>query len=140
MLRQFLCAGALATLAAAAQAEPLHRVVDDVVIDASLTADGLTACLTTIGGAKLSADHGVVIRAESGPSVWDELLPKTVGAETAYFKLPLRIELKRRPGAAGGSRVQFELGACQEDGMCLPVEIAVDALAVGASPGVACGG
>src|SRR5438046_3527876 len=100
MLRPLLCVAALLALggAAAAQTATLRQIVDDVVLDAVLTPDGLIACFTTIGGAKLSGVHGIVITAQSDPSLWNESLPKRVSVETDYFQLPLRIDLQRRPG------------------------------------------
>ncbi len=53
-------------------------------------------------------------------------MPKTVAVEEDYFTLPLRIDLKRRNGVTEPGRVQFEVGACQLEGMCVPVELAVD--------------
>jgi hypothetical protein len=69
-------------------------------------------------------------------------LPKTVAVEDDYFTLPLRIDLKRRGGASASSgRIQFEVGACQPEGMCVPVELAVDTATIApASHGVACSG
>jgi hypothetical protein len=68
-------------------------------------------------------------------------LPKTVAVEADYFTLPLRIDLKRRAGGTELGRVQFEVGACQPEGMCVPVELAVDiATMVPASHGIPCSG
>jgi hypothetical protein len=128
MLRALLSAAALAAVGGAAQASDNAQTVtiDNVVVELSATPDGVTACLDTVHGAKLSGPYGVAINALSAPAAWDEALPKTVVAEDDYFSLPLRIDLKRRRGAAEPSRLQFEVGACQPEGMCVPVELAVD--------------
>jgi len=141
VLHSLLCIAMLGAVASWAEAgEPnLHSVVDNVVLDLSSTPEGLTACLSTVRGAKLSGPYGVAVTALSAPAAWDEPLPKTVAVAEDYFPLPLRVELKRRPGAAQSGRVQLEVGACQPEGMCIPVEIAVDTAALGASAGVPCG-
>jgi hypothetical protein len=142
VLRSLLCIAMLGAVAAWAEAgEPAqHRVVDNVVLDLSSTPEGLTACLSTVHGAKLSGPYGVAVTALSAPAAWDEALPKTVAVEDDYFPLPLRVELKRHPGTAQSGRLQLEVGACQPEGMCVPVEIAVDTAALGgASSGVPCG-
>jgi hypothetical protein len=96
------------------------------VVELSATPEGVTACVDAVHGTKLSGPYGVAITALSGPDTWAERLPKTVAVDEDYFALPLRIELKRRAGAAGSGRLQFEVGACQPEGMCIPVELAVD--------------
>ncbi len=142
VLRSLLCIAMLGAVASWAEArEPnLQSVVDNVVFDLSSTPEGVTACLSTVRGAKLSGPYGVLITAQSAAGGWDEALPKTVAVADDYFPLPLRIELKRRPGTAQSGRVQLEVGACQPEGMCVPVEIAVDTAALsGASAGAPCG-
>jgi hypothetical protein len=128
ILRSLLCIAMLGAVGSWAEAgEPAqHRVVDNVVLDLSSTPEGLTACLSTLHGAKLSGPYGVAVTALSAPAAWDEALPKTVAVAADYFTLPLRIDLKRRGGASEPGRVQFEVGACQPEGMCVPVELAVD--------------
>ena len=128
LLRSALCIAALAAVACWAEAgEPkLHSVVDNVVFDVTATPDGLTACLNTVQGAKLSGPYGIAVTAVSAPAVWDEALPKTIVVEEDYFTLPLRIDLKRHGSALTPGRLQFEVGACQPEGMCVPVELAVD--------------
>ena len=118
-----------------------QNVVDDVVFVLSLTPQGVTACLSTLHGAKLSGPYGVAVTALSAPTAWDEALPKTFAVEEDYFALPLRIDLKRRGVASEPGRLQFEVGACQPEGICIPVELAVDTATLApASPGVACSG
>jgi hypothetical protein len=142
LLRLLLCVAMPAALVGWSEpgAPARHQVVDNVVFDLALTADGLTACLNTTRGAKLSGPYGVLITAPAAAGAWDEALPKTVAVEEDYFPLPLRVDLKRRPGSAQPGRLQLEVGACQPEGMCVPVELAVDTAALGgASAGVACG-
>src|SRR5215472_14505991 len=112
MLRALLCAAVLAAVGDAAQAsgDAQSLTVDNVVVELSATPDGVTACLDTVHGAKLSGPYGVAINALSASGMWDEALPKIVVAEDDYFSLPLRIDLKRRRGAAEPSRLQFEVG------------------------------
>ena len=143
ILRSLLCIAALGAVVSWAQAGESngHSVVDNVVLDLSSTADGVTACLSTVQGAKLSGPYGVAVTALSAPAAWDETLPKTVAVEEDYFTLPLRIDLKRRGGTAESGRVQFEVGACQPQGMCIPVELAVDTARIApASHSVPCAG
>jgi hypothetical protein len=104
---------------------PQSITTDNVIIALSATPDGITACVDTVRGAKLSGPYGVAVTALV-PGAWDETLPKTVAVADDYFTLPLRIDLKRRAGAALSGRLQFEVGACQPEGMCVPVELAVD--------------
>jgi len=143
ILRSLLCIavlGAVGSWAEAGEPNP-QSVVDNVVFQLSSTPDGVTACLSTVHGAKLSGPYGVAVTALSAPAAWDEALPKTVAVEADYFTLPLRIDLKRRAGGAELGRVQFEVGACQPEGMCVPVELAVDtATMVPASHGIPCSG
>jgi hypothetical protein len=143
MLRSLLCIAALGAAASWAEAgEPNpQRVVDNVVFELSSTPEGLTACLSTVRGAKLSGPYGVAVTALSAPAAWDEAMPKTVAVEEDYFTLPLRIDLKRRNGVTEPGRVQFEVGACQPEGMCVPVELAVDTATVApASHAIPCSG
>ena len=143
MLRSLLCIALLGGVMAWAEAREANRqnVVDNVVFALSSTPEGVTACLSTLHGAKLSGPYGIAITALTAPAAWDEALPKTVAVEEDYFTLPLRIDLKRRAAAAGPGRIQFEVGACQPEGMCVPVELAVDTATLApASPGVACSG
>jgi|SRR5438067_1756588 len=128
MLRALLYAAALSGVGVAAQAADNAQslTIDNVVVALAATPEGVTACLDTVHGAKLSGPYGVAITALSTPAGWDEKLPKTVVAEDDYFTLPLRIDLKRRAGAMPIGRLQFEVGACQPEGMCIPVELAVD--------------
>ena len=143
ILRSLLCIallGAVAPWAEAREPNP-QSVVDNVVFDLSSTPEGVTACLSTVRGAKLSGPYGVAVTALTAPAAWDEALPKTVAVEEDYFTLPLRIDLKRHGGGAESGRLQFEVGACQLEGMCVPVELAVDTATLApASPGVACSG
>ena len=143
ILRSLLCIavlGAVGSWAEAGEPNP-QSVVDNVVFQLSSTPDGVTACLSTVHGAKLSGPYGVAVTALSAPAAWDEALPKTVAVEADYFTLPLRIDLKRRGGMSASGRVQFEVGACQPEGMCVPVELAVDtATMVPASHGIPCSG
>jgi len=143
ILRSLLCIavlGAVGSWAEAGEPNP-QSVVDNVVFQLSSTPDGVTACLSTVHGAKLSGPYGVAVTALSAPAAWDEALPKTVAVEADYFTLPLRMDLKRRAGGAELGRVQFEVGACQPEGMCVPVELAVDtATMVPASHGIPCSG
>ena len=132
--------GAVGSWAKAGEPNP-QSVVDNVVFQLSSTPDGVIACLSTVHGAKLSGPYGVAVTALSAPAAWDEALPKTVAVEADYFTLPLRIDLKRRGGMSASGRVQFEVGACQPEGMCVPVELAVDtATMVPASHGIPCSG
>jgi hypothetical protein len=143
ILRSLLCIAVLGAVASWAEAGEPNRqsVIDNVVFQLSSTPDGVTACLSTVHGAKLSGPYGVAVTALSAPAAWDEALPKTVAVEADYFTLPLRIDLKRRAGGAELGRVQFEVGACQPEGMCIPVELAVDtATMVPASHGIPCSG
>ena len=127
ILRSLLCIALLGAVGPWAEAgEPnAQNIVDNVVFDLSSTPEGLTACLSTVRGAKLSGPYGVAVTL-SAPAAWDEALPKNVAVEEDYFTLPLRIDLKRRGGATESGRVQFEVGACQVEGICVPVELAVD--------------
>jgi hypothetical protein len=143
ILRSLLCIAMLGAAAAWAEAgEPnAQSVVENVVFELSSTPDGLTACLSTLRGAKLSGPYGVAVTALSAPAAWDEALPRTVAVEKDYFTLPLRIELKRRSGMTEPGRVQFEVGACQPEGMCVPVELAVDIATIApASHAIPCSG
>ena len=143
ILRSLLCIALLGAAVSWAEAREsnLHSVVDNVVFDLSSTPEGVTACLSTVRGAKLSGPYGIAITALSAPAAWDEALPKTVAVDDDYFALPLRIDLKRRGGASASGRLQFEVGACQPEGMCIPVELAVDTATLApASHGVACSG
>ncbi len=143
ILRSLLCIavlGAAASWAEAGEPNP-QSVVDNVVFELSSTPDGLTACLSTLRGAKLSGPYGVAVTALSAPAAWDEALPKTVAVEDDYFTLPLRVDLKRRYGVTELGRVQFEVGACQPEGMCIPVELAVDTATIApASHTIPCSG
>jgi hypothetical protein len=143
ILRSLLCIavlGAVGSWAEAGEPNP-QSVVDNVVFQLSSTPDGVIACLSTVHGAKLSGPYGVAVTALSAPAAWDEALPKTVAVEADYFTLPLRIDLKRRGGMSASGRVQFDVGACQPEGMCVPVELAVDtATIVAASHGIPCSG
>ena len=104
----------------------LHQVVDNVVFDLSLTPEGLTACLETTKGAKLSGQYGIKVTAVSAAEAWDEPLPKTVAVADDYFQLPLRIDLKRKAGSAAAAKLHFEAAACQAAGICVPVEVSFD--------------
>ena len=129
MLRALFWIAALSAAGSwATAAEPGRQniTIDNVVVELSATPEGVTACVDAVHGTKLSGPYGVAITALSGPDTWAERLPKTVAVDEDYFALPLRIELKRRAGAAGSGRLQFEVGACQPEGMCIPVELAVD--------------
>jgi hypothetical protein len=129
MSRALCCIAALSAAGSwAAGAEPNRQniIIDNVVVELSATPEGVTACVDAVHGTKLSGPYGVAITALSGPDAWQEKLPKTVAVEEDYFALPLRIELKRRAGATADGRLQFEVGACQPEGMCVPVELAVD--------------
>jgi hypothetical protein len=143
VLRSLLCIAMLGAVASWAEAgEPnLQNVVDNVVFDLSSSPEGVTACLSMVRGAKLSGPYGVAVTALSAPAAWDEPLPKTVAVKEDYFTLPLRIDLKRRGGATGPGRIQFEVGACQPEGMCVPVELAVDTATLApASRNIPCSG
>ena len=143
ILRSLLCIALLGAVMSWAEAREPNRqnVVDNVVFALSSTPEGVTACLSTLHGAKLSGPYGVAVTALTAPAAWDEALPKTVAVEEDYFTLPLRIDLKRRAAATGPGRIQFEVGACQPEGICIPVELAVDTATLApASPGVACSG
>jgi hypothetical protein len=118
--------GAAAAWAIAAEPEVQSVTIDNVVVELAATPEGVSACLDTVHGAKLSGPYGVAITALSAPGAWEEKLPKTVAVEQDYFTLPLRIDLKRRAGATEPGRLQFEVGACQPEGMCVPVELAVE--------------
>src|ERR1051325_11580221 len=83
----------------------LHQVVDNVVFDLSLTPEGLTACLDTTKGAKLSGQYGIKVTAVSAAEAWDEPLPKTVAVADDYFQMPLRIDLKRKAGSAAAANI-----------------------------------
>jgi|SRR5215831_4163776 len=129
MLRALFCIAALGAAGSsvlAGEPEAQSVTIDNVVVALSTTPDGVTACLDTVHGAKLSGPYGIAITALSAPGAWDEALPKTVAVEQDYFALPLRIDLRRRRGATAPGRLQFEVGACQPEGMCVPVELAVD--------------
>ena len=129
MLRALFWIAALSAAGSwATAAEPGRQniTIDNVVVELSATPEGVTACVDAVHGTKLSGPYGVAITALSGPDTWAERLPKTVAVDEDYFALPLRIELKRRAGAAASGRLQFEVGACQPEGMCIPVELAVD--------------
>ena len=144
IMRALSCIAMLAAAgsrAVAAEPEAQSVTIDNVVVELSATADGVTACLDTLHGAKLSGPFGVAITALSAPGAWEEVLPKTIAISEDYFTLPLRIGLKRRRGAVAASRLQFEVGACQPEGMCVPVELAVDtATLVPAAKQVPCKG
>jgi hypothetical protein len=132
-LRALLCLAALAAGASSARAGESgtqNAVNDNVVIELSATPDGVTACLSTLHGAKLSGPYGVAVTALSAPGAWAEALPKTIAVEEDYFRLPVRIDLKRRRGVSRAGRLQFAVGACQPEGMCIPVELAVDTAAI----------
>jgi len=116
----------------------LRQVVDNVVFDLSMTSEGLTACLDTTKGAKLSGQYGIKVTALSAGEAWDEALPKTVAVQDDYFQLPLRIDLKRKAGSATAAKVHFEAAACQAAGMCVPVEVSFDTAAGGPSQAVPC--
>ncbi len=109
----------------------LHQVVDNVVFDLAATSEGLTACLNTTNGAKLSGQYGVEVTALSEPDAWGEKLPKKIAVEDDYFHLPLRIDLKRSGGKSAPGELHFEAAACQTGGMCVPVEVSFNAEAVG---------
>ena len=129
MLRALFWIAALSAAGSwATAAEPGRQniTIDNVVVELSATPEGVTACVDAVHGTKLSGPYGVAITALSGPETWAERLPKTVAVDEDYFTLPLRIELKRRAGAAASGRLHFEVGACQPEGMCIPVELAVD--------------
>jgi len=129
MLRALFWMAALSAAGSwATAAEPGRQniTIDNVVVELSATPEGVTACVDAVHGTKLSGPYGVAITALSGPETWAERLPKTVAVDEDYFTLPLRIELKRRAGAAASGRLHFEVGACQPEGMCIPVELAVD--------------
>ena len=129
MSRALCCIAALSAAGSwATAAEPGRQniTIDNVVVELSATPEGVAACVDAVHGTKLSGPYGVAITALSGPDTWEERLPKTVAVDEDYFALPLRIELKRRAGAAASGRLQFEVGACQPEGMCIPVELAVD--------------
>ena len=67
LLRSLLCIAVLGTAgswAAAGEPNP-QRVVDNVVFELSSTPEGLTACLNTVRGAKLSGPYGVAVTAAS---------------------------------------------------------------------------
>jgi hypothetical protein len=118
---------------------PLHQVVDNVVFDLSMTSEGLTACLDTTKGAKLSGQYGIKVTAVSAAETWDEAMPKTVAVQDDYFQLPLRIDLKRKPGSEGATQIHFEAAACQAAGMCVPVEASFDTVAGAAAQAAPCG-
>lgn len=118
----------------------LHQVVDNVVFDLAATADGVTACLNTTNGAKLSGQYGVEITALSATDAWEEKLPKKVAVPEDYFRLPLRIELKRSAGNAGNGQIHFEAAACQAAGMCVPVEASFDVGSAGGMREAPCRG
>src|SRR5437762_9908131 len=123
--RALCCIAALSAAGSwAAGAEPDRQniIIDNVVVELSATPEGVTACVDAVHGTKLSGPYGVAITALSGPDAWQEKLPKTVAVEEDYFALPLRIELKRRAGVAAAGRLQFEVGACAPEAMCVPVE------------------
>lgn len=109
----------------------LHQVVDNVVFDLAATSEGLTACLNTTNGAKLSGQYGVEVTALSEPDAWGEKLPKKIAVEDDYFHLPLRIDLKRSGGKSAPGELHFEAAACQTGGMSVPVEVSFNAEAVG---------
>ena len=87
ILRSLLCIALLGGVMSWAEArEPnLQNVVDNVVFDLSSTPEGVTACLSTVHGAKLSGPYGVAVTALTAPAAWDEALPKTVAVEEDYF-------------------------------------------------------
>jgi len=129
MLRALSCIAALGAVGSwgmAAEPEAQSLTIDNVVVALAATPNGVTACLDTVHGAKLSGPYGVAVTALSTPGAWEEALPKTVAVSEDYFTLPLRIDLKRRGGAIPYGRLQFAVGACQPEGMCVPVELAVD--------------
>jgi hypothetical protein len=136
-----LLAGALAAAFAWQERSgepPLHQVVDNVVFDLSMTSEGLTACLDTTKGAKLSGQYGIKVTAVSGSDAWDEAILKTIAVQDDYFQLPLRIDLKRKAGSGGDTKIHFEAAACQAAGMCVPVEVSFDTVACGPSQAVPC--
>src|SRR2546429_8623331 len=121
--RALCCIAALSAAGSwAAGAEPDRQniIIDNVVVELSATPEGVTACVDAVHGTKLSGPYGVAITALSGPDAWQEKLPKTVAVEEDYFALPLRIELKRRAGAAAPGRLPFELRAGPPQGHCAP--------------------
>jgi hypothetical protein len=118
---------------------PLHQVVDNVVFDLSMTSEGLTACLDTTKGAKLSGQYGIKVTALSSGEAWDEAMPKTIAVQDDYFQLPLRIDLKRKGGSEGATKIHFEAAACQAAGMCVPVEVSFDTVAGPAAQAAPCG-
>src|SRR5438105_15852879 len=99
--------------AAGAEPDRQNIIIDNVVVELSATPEGVTACVDTVHGTKLSGPYGVAITALSGPDAWQEKLPKTVAVEEDYFALPLRIELKRRGGGRADGRAQSEGRECQ---------------------------
>jgi hypothetical protein len=117
---------------------PLRQVVDNVVFDLSVTSEGLTACLDTTKGAKLSGQYGIKVTAVSAAEAWDEAMPKTIAVQDDYFQLPLRIDLKRKAGSERATKINFEAAACQAAGMCVPVEVSFDTAAGGPSQAVPC--
>ena|SRR5947209_1117757 len=121
------------------RAPALHQVVDNVVFDLAATPDGVTACLNTSNGAKLSGQYGIEITAVSAADAWEEKLPKKVAVAEDYFHLPLRIDLKRSAGNTGAGQIHFEAAACQAAGMCVPVEASFDIGEVGSSRSASCG-
>jgi len=76
ILRSLLCIAVPGAVVSWAEAgEPNgHSIVDNVVLDLSTTADGVTACLSTVQGAKLSGPYGVAVTALSAPAAWDEAI------------------------------------------------------------------
>ena len=103
-----------------------------------MTSEGLTACLDTTKGAKLSGQYGIKVTALSAGEAWDEALPKTVAVQDDYFQLPLRIDLKRKAGSADLGKLHFEAAACQAAGMCVPVEVSFDTVAGAAAQNAPC--
>jgi putative aminopeptidase FrvX len=116
----------------------LHQIVDNVVFDLSMTSEGLTACLDTTKGAKLSGQYGIKVTAVSAAEAWDEAMPKTIAVQDDYFQLPLRIDLKRKPGSAEAGKIHFEAAACQAAGICVPVEASFDIVTDAAAPVAPC--
>jgi hypothetical protein len=71
---------------------------------------------------------------------WQDDLPKVITVADDYFTVPLRIELKRRSRAAQTGPIRVEVGACQTEGMCIPVAIDVASVAPrGSSRRIDCG-
>ena len=114
ILRSLLCIALLGAIGPWAEAgEPnAQNIIDNVVFDLSSTPEGLTACLSTVRGAKLSGPYGVAVTL-SAPAAWDEALPKTVAVEEDYFTLPLRIDSTFLSAHAGHECRGKEYGAAE---------------------------